>query len=160
MCCKSGGGLSRQNVYGSGGRRLIPCDNTVIKPLLSCVHRIDFLDSVVSGHKSDGRKILYYTSRYERNRKNRDAAIKAHGLICQCCGFDFYAKYGEIGKNFILSYNASGLQSTAGEVGSGHLAIKWDNACSVDIRILHPRSFFKFTLIRTTTYKRAPIYAI
>ena len=59
MCCKSGGGLSRQNVYGSGGRRLIPCDNTVIKPLLSCVHRIDFLDSVVSGHKSDGRKILY-----------------------------------------------------------------------------------------------------
>lgn len=120
MCCKSGGGLSRQNVYGSGGRRLIPCDNTVIKPLLSCVHRIDFLDSVVSGHKSDGRKILYYTSRYERNKKNRDAAIKAHGLICQCCGFDFYAKNGEIGKSFILSYNAPGLQSTVGESHSGH----------------------------------------
>lgn len=30
MCCKSGGGLSRQNVYGSGGRRLIPCDNISI----------------------------------------------------------------------------------------------------------------------------------
>ena len=157
MCCKSSGGLSRQNVYGSGGRRLIPCDNTVIKPLLSCVHRIDFLDSVVSGHKSDGRKILYYTSRYERNRKNRDAAIKAHGLICQCCGFDFYAKYGEIGYNFIFSYNAPACNQRR---ESPALAIKSDNACSGDIRILHSRSFFMFTHIRTTTNKRAPIYAI
>ena len=156
MCCKSGGGLSRQNVYGSGGRRLIPCDNTVIKPLLSCVHRIDFLDSVVSGHKSDGRKILYYTSRYERNRKNRDAAIKAHGLICQCCGFDFYAKYGEIGKNFYHTM----LLACNQRKEKPALAIKWDNAYPSDIRIRHSRSFFKFTLIRTTTNKRAPIYAI
>ena len=156
MCCKSGGGLSRQNVYGSGGRRLIPCDNTVIKPLLSCVHRIDFLDSVVSGHKSDGRKILYYTSRYERNRKNRDAAIKAHGLICQCCGFDFYAKYGEIAKYFYHTM----LLACNQRKEKPALAIKQDTARLDAIRILHSRSFFEFTLIRTTTNKRAPIYAI
>ena len=54
----------------------------------------------------DGRKILRYTTTYERKSKNRDMAIKLckkrHGrLVCEVCGFDFEKFYGELGKDFI-----------------------------------------------------------
>ncbi len=39
--------------------------------------------------------------RYERNKKARKKCIEALGCFCSICGFDFEAKYGELGKGFI-----------------------------------------------------------
>lgn len=38
---------------------------------------------------------------YERNPLARKKCIEHHGIKCCVCHFDFYAKYGEIGKDFI-----------------------------------------------------------
>lgn len=48
-----------------------------------------------------GKRIGYYTYRYERNPKLRRSAIDYHGLSCACCEFNFGKTYGEIGKDFI-----------------------------------------------------------
>lgn len=63
--------------------------------------RDDPYESVVGGGSTEGKKIAYYTTKYERKKENRDAAIAIHGLKCQCCGFNFEEKYGELGKGFI-----------------------------------------------------------
>lgn len=49
----------------------------------------------------EGKRIEYYTTRYERKTQNRKAAIKIHGTKCMACGFDFEATYGERGKEYI-----------------------------------------------------------
>ena len=38
---------------------------------------------------------------YERNLKARRACLKHHGYDCVVCGFNFFSRYGEIGKEFI-----------------------------------------------------------
>ena len=38
---------------------------------------------------------------YERNPKARAECLKIHGETCFCCGFNFYHKYGNIGRGFI-----------------------------------------------------------
>ena len=73
--------------------------------------RDDPLESVVIFGKGDGRKIHYYTTRYERSVKNRNKAIALHGLTCQCCGFNFQEKYGDIGKDFIEVHHIKPLFS-------------------------------------------------
>ena len=40
-------------------------------------------------NKAEGNRIEFYTARYERILKYREAAIKIHGTKCQICGFDF-----------------------------------------------------------------------
>lgn len=52
-------------------------------------------------NKAEGNRIEFYTTRYERFLKYREAAIKIYGAKCQICGFDFKKKYGYIGENFI-----------------------------------------------------------
>ena len=51
--------------------------------------------------QEEGKKVQYYTTRYERKPKNRKAAIKIHGTRCMACGFDFEKVYGERGKDYI-----------------------------------------------------------
>ena len=51
--------------------------------------------------KSEGKKTQYYTTRYERNPKNRQLAIAIHGTKCMACGFDFEQFYGERGREYI-----------------------------------------------------------
>lgn len=65
---------------------------------------------------SEGKKVCYYVSKYERKRKNRDAAIAVHGTLCACCGFDFEKKYGEIGKGYIEVHHIRPLYSIDEEV--------------------------------------------
>lgn len=49
----------------------------------------------------EGQVRQYYGKRYERNPKNRQAAIKYHGLTCNVCGFNFEQAYGERGSGYI-----------------------------------------------------------
>jgi hypothetical protein len=59
------------------------------------------LESVVIEKQSEGFRKRYYTTRYERSAKNRNNAIRIHGLKCMVCDFDFEETYGELGKGFI-----------------------------------------------------------
>ena len=70
----------------------------------------DILESVIteSGNK-EGRKVLYYTTKYERDPKNRKEAIRIHGTKCMACGFDFEETYGERGRNFIEVHHVKPL---------------------------------------------------
>lgn len=49
----------------------------------------------------EGEKKLRLSNYYERNSKLRIEAIKAHGLNCKICGFNFKKYYGENGAGFI-----------------------------------------------------------
>ena len=43
----------------------------------------------------EGKKKIANHIRYERNRKNRENAIRIHGTACMICGFDYDKVYGE-----------------------------------------------------------------
>jgi predicted HNH restriction endonuclease len=59
----------------------------------------------------EGRKITVLTNKYERDVKNRKAAIQYHGLNCQACGFNFEAFYGPRGKDFIHVHHHKPISS-------------------------------------------------
>jgi len=74
------------------------------------------LSSNVSAFYSEGKKVVFYTTRYERNRKNREMAIQYHGCKCKVCGFDFEKVYGDLGKGFIEIHHTEPLSSLQEEV--------------------------------------------
>ena len=53
-----------------------------------------------SGYEEGGASIQRVT-RYERDRRNRAAAIAIWGSHCQACGLDFGGRYGEVAAGFI-----------------------------------------------------------
>ena len=53
-------------------------------------------DEYLEGKEQDVESI-----RYERNKAARKKCIDALGCSCSICGFDFEAKYGELGRGFI-----------------------------------------------------------
>lgn len=69
-----------------------------------------------TGYQTEGRKTVYYTTKYERSAKNREAAIQIHGTKCMICGFDFEEKYGELGKNYIEVHHIKPLSELDEEV--------------------------------------------
>lgn len=54
------------------------------------------------------KKIVNY---YERDKRLRANAIILHGRTCKACGFDFLAKYGERGKDFIEVHHLKTISS-------------------------------------------------
>lgn len=46
-----------------------------------------------------GEKVVYYTMKYERSRKNREWAIKIHNFKCIECGINCKEKYGDWGQD-------------------------------------------------------------
>lgn len=59
----------------------------------------------------EGSSKQVLSTRYERNPKNREAAIKVHGAICQVCGFNFEEVYGSLGSGFIEVHHIKPLYS-------------------------------------------------
>lgn len=59
----------------------------------------------------EGQPTQYYTTRYERDPRNRMEAIEIHGTKCMACGFDFEKFYGERGKNYIEVHHIIPLSS-------------------------------------------------
>lgn len=66
--------------------------------------------------QAEGRKTVYYTTKYERSTQNREAAIRIHGTKCMICGFDFEKKYGELGKGYIEVHHIRPLSEIDEEV--------------------------------------------
>lgn len=64
----------------------------------------------------EGKVKVSYTSKYERNRKNRRTAIEIQGAKCGVCGFDFEQVYGERGKGFIEVHHIKPLYENQREV--------------------------------------------
>jgi hypothetical protein len=53
---------------------------------------------------------------YERDPKAREACIKHYGISCQICDFNFEAKYGQVGANFIHVHHVVSLA----QIGQQH----------------------------------------
>ena len=64
----------------------------------------------------EGHKKSYYTTKYERNPMLRRKAIEIHKPICYVCKFDFYEKYGELGKDYIEVHHKVPLANIDGVV--------------------------------------------
>jgi 5-methylcytosine-specific restriction protein A len=53
----------------------------------------------------EGAVSKVFVNRYERDPRNRRNAIDIHGHICLACGFNFQAKYGELGEEYIVVHH-------------------------------------------------------
>lgn len=98
----------------------------------------DELTSCTVENTPDGKRILCYTTRYERNRINRRKAIEKHGTVCQGCGFDFEKTYGEIGKGYIEVHHVKPLCMETGIVDINP-AVDLICVCANCHRIIHKR---------------------
>ena len=49
----------------------------------------------------EGNTVTKLSTKYERNPEARAACLAEKGYSCEVCQFDFYARYGEIGKEYI-----------------------------------------------------------
>ena len=58
---------------------------------------------VTSNHQEywEGNRTTELSTKYERNPDARIACLAKKGYSCEVCEFDFYKKYGEIGKGYI-----------------------------------------------------------
>lgn len=74
------------------------------------------IDIIDAKNDVEGKKKVYYSTRYERSSNNRRLAIRYHGCKCMACGFDFEKVYGEIGKGFIEVHHIKPLYSKDEEV--------------------------------------------
>lgn len=61
--------------------------------------------------KKEGKKIQFYTTKYERSPQLRERALEIHGYQCSVCNFDFENTYGEIGKGYIEIHHVMPLFS-------------------------------------------------
>ncbi len=61
------------------------------------------------GAYTEGGEKVYVSRRRERASGAREAAIAAHGLSCQGCGFNFEDVYGPHGSGFIEVHHAQML---------------------------------------------------
>jgi len=65
------------------------------------VEDIQSVDSEEIGGLPEGASVRVEVNRYERSRINRTLCIARHGTACAVCQFDFFARYGEVGRDFI-----------------------------------------------------------
>jgi len=56
-------------------------------------------------------------NKYERDPRNRMAAIKIHGYKCLACDFDFQDKYGSLGQDFIVVHHLTPVS----KLGEGYV---------------------------------------
>jgi 5-methylcytosine-specific restriction enzyme A len=99
---------------------------------------IDSEDAEDESYYKDGAILEYYGKRYERNPKNRKAAIQIHGLSCVVCKFNFQKVYGKRGEDFIEVHHVNPL-STIGKEASINPETDLVPVCSNCHRMLHRR---------------------
>ena len=80
------------------GRQLpLPTYSAVFKKAISSIP----LEKEYESTRLEGTKVETFSTRYERDDRNREEAIKIHGVVCMGCSFDFEKIYGERGEGFI-----------------------------------------------------------
>ncbi len=81
-------------------------------------NNIDSLESkreLSSVNMSEGGRIQFYGTKYERNPKLRQRAVEIHGYTCAVCKFNFEEKYGNRGRNYIEVHHIKPLSECNGE---------------------------------------------
>lgn len=106
---RSPGELDEQTLRGV--RRLSSESASLIDALLGPLRSVDYLwietpESGISSLKdlepfAERKKKSKFVTFYERDPKNRAAAVRIHGYTCKGCGINFEKKYGPWGKDFI-----------------------------------------------------------
>lgn len=90
---------------------------------------------------AEGKKYYRQHVAYERNnvavRKAKEKYIRENGSVCQICGFDFHATYGDVGRNYIEAHHTKPVS----EMKKGDVTRVEDLAmvCSNCHRMLHRR---------------------
>lgn len=62
-------------------------------------------DEVVGFPEGASSQVL--VNRYERDPRNRRAAIDLHGRTCMACGFNFRDNYGDLGDDYIVVHHVT-----------------------------------------------------
>ncbi len=65
----------------------------------------------------EGATVRVTASRYERDRRNRAAAIAIHGVRCRGCGLDFGERYGTLARGFIEIHHVTPVS----RIGGGYI---------------------------------------
>ena len=81
---------------------------------------------------------------YERDLRAREACIRHYGALCHVCGFDFEARYGEIGRGMIHVHHLRPLAEIGAEYRVDPI---------VDLRPLCPNC-------HAVIHRRSPAYSI
>lgn len=74
------------------------------------------VDSNVIGHPEGALKTVKI-NRYERDRRNRAAAIAIHGTECKACGLEMVSRYGSIAAGMIEVHHVTPVS----ELGEGYV---------------------------------------
>jgi hypothetical protein len=80
----------------------------------------------------------------ERNSLVRNRALRLHGCTCQVCGFDFEARYEEIGRGFAEVHHLAPLASSRGRI-TVDVAKDVAVLCANCHRMIHKRKPEPFT---------------
>lgn len=75
--------------------------------------------------------------RLERNQALSKAAKRIHGYVCEACGFDFEAAYGEIGHKFIEAHHLVSVSERAGHLVETDPKNDFAVLCSNCHRMIH-----------------------
>ena len=110
------------------------------------------------GVAAEGKSKEYYGIRYERSSKNRASAIKIHGIVCNGCGFDFEAKYGEHGIGFIEVHHINPIGSRGGREVIIDPKTDLITVCSNCHRIIHRNSKSVMSIEELRVIVRQPRY--
>jgi 5-methylcytosine-specific restriction protein A len=65
----------------------------------------------------EGAKTRIEVNRYERDRRNRAAALAIHGYVCKACDLDMSTRYGPIAAGMIEVHHVT----LVSEMGPGHI---------------------------------------
>lgn len=90
--------------------------------------------------EEDLRKLREH-KRVERNRKLAHKAKLVHGYACKACGFDFQAKYGSIGREFIEAHHLVPLAELKGQMLTLDAKNDFTVLCSNCHRMIHRTAF-------------------
>lgn len=66
-------------------------------------------EAELAAEYAEGERSAQERAFFRRSVKLRRDAISAHGCVCAACGFDFEARYGELGQGFIEIHHLSPL---------------------------------------------------
>lgn len=74
------------------------------------------IDPDVTGYPEGALRTLK-VDRYERDRRNRAAAVAVHGSSCFACGLDMGTRYGEVAEGFIEIHHVTPVS----QIGEAHV---------------------------------------
>lgn len=92
-------------------------EESLIKFSLSFISEL--LPRVETGYRSpdevvgfpEGASSQVLVNRYERDPRNRKAAIAIHGESCMACGFNFREVYGDLGASYIVVHHLTPISA-------------------------------------------------